>query len=241
MKFPTRMTFSARLTSAAIALIAFTGSLRAQTIHWGDALLDTLIKSDGSDITSSGNYQFQIGVFEEGFTPGAENTAAWIANWQTLDAAVFNEALGYFTSSFNVTVDPFSGQEGQPLLGMSDSPEAEPGARVAAGQQLWLMVYNNTNLDATTELFLGTAGTWSLPAVGANQMTMPVNFRLDEITLAPVFGGANELRGGGTFTDVPGGNYALQTATFIPEPGSGAMLLLSVAGLLRRRRSGGTV
>ena len=237
MTLPTRNQICARLTCAAFTFLACAGAVKAQTIHWGNALLDTLIQSDGTAITAADGFTFQIGVFEGGFNPSAGNTTDWITNWNPLDGAVFNEAASYFTSTFKLTVDPLSGLEGQPVLGISDSPEAASGARVQAGQQLWLMVYNNTNMDPTTELFLGNAGTWSLSGIGGDQTTMPVNFRLSEITSSPVFGGAEDLRGGGKFTDEPGGTYALQTATFIPEPGSAALLFLSGALLLRRRRA----
>lgn len=229
-----------RAACTAALLLTGSGALQAQTVHWGNALADTLIQSDGTAITAADGFNFQIGIFEDGFTPGAGNITDWVTNWRPLDAAAFNETLSYFTSTFNITVDPLSGQNGDPVLGISDSAEAYSGVRVQAGQQLWLMVYNNTALDPTTELFLGSAGTWTLPTIENNQTVMPENFRLSEVSSTPLFGGANDLRGSGQFTDEPGGTYALQTATFVPEPGSATTLLLSAAFLLRRRRNIGS-
>lgn len=230
MTFPTKSI--QRLTSAAaLALVCAAGTLNAQTVHWGNALLDTLIQSDGTEITAGDGFTFQIGVFQSGFTPTSGNPENWLANWRPLDGAAFNDDANFFNSTFDIVPDSV-----EPQFGTSNSPEAYPGLQVQAGQQLWMFVYNNTNMDTTTELFLAGAGTWTLPTVANNQMIMPGGFRVSQIVSAPVFGGANDLRGGGNYSGGDPG-FELQTATFIPEPSA---VLLQAAGLfalctLRRR------
>lgn len=237
MTFPTRKHLIQRLTSATLALIAGAASLKAQTVHWGNALLDTLIKSDGTAIVAGDGFHFELGLFAGGFAPTSANTTDWITNWRPLDAAVFNAAARYFTSSFDLLADPEGGLDGSGRpLGVSNSPEAFPGLKVSEGSALFLLVYNNTNMDTSTELFLGGAGTWMLPAISGSQTATPENYRLSQFSGAPVFGGANSVRGDGNYFS-PAGPMAMQTATFIPEPAAWA--LLSAAALLltgRRRR-----
>ena len=230
MTFPTKSI--QRLTSAAaLALFSAAGTVNAQTVHWGNALLDTLIQSDGTDITAADGFTFQIGVFQSGFTPTSANPDNWLANWRPLDGASFNDGANFYSSTFQIIPD-----SGDPQYGISNSPEAHPGLRIQAGQQLWMFVYNNTNMDTTTELFLAGAGTWSLPAIANTQMNMPVNYRLSQALSTPVFGGSNDTRGGGNYS-VPPGTFALQTATFVPESSTVVFTaaVLALAGMRRRR------
>lgn len=227
----TTQSLRASLTSAAAALLLTAGAVHAQTIHWGNNIFDDLVQSDGTPITAADGFHFELGIFSGGFTPTSGNPGDWMTNWRPLDAAVFNEAARYFSSSFNIIPD-----SGDPQQGYSDSPEAQAGLRVQEGQQLWVLVYNNTSMDTGTELFLAGAGTWTLPAVTGSQTAMPTNYRLTQARSTPVFGGVNDNRGGGNYSDNPP-SYTLQTATFVPEPGSLA-LALAAAGLLARRRRG---
>jgi hypothetical protein len=195
-----------------------------------------MVKSNGAAISSSDNFQYELGVFASGFTPTAANTASWVANWKRLDAATYNEAASYFTSTFQLVPEPTGAMSGGNLLAVSTSPETS-GYQVEEGSQLYTMVFNNTAMNETTELFLGTAGTWTTGPARDTQLEKPVNLRVSGIT-QPVFGGSNNTPSGGSSTPPPG-SYQLQTATFlpIPEPSITALLgVLTAGAILRRRR-----
>jgi hypothetical protein len=121
-------------------------------------------------------------------------------------------------------------------VAISSSSESS-GYFVEQGTKVYLMVYNNTAMDSTTELFLGTAGTWNTGAASDTQLDKPLNYRLSGIT-QPIFGGANSAPGGG-IASAPSGSYQLQPATFepIPEPTTiGLLGLLGLAAMRRGRR-----
>jgi hypothetical protein len=185
-----------------------------------------MVKSDGTPVTAGDGFQFQLGVFESGFVPTTANTATWIENWRRLDSADYNAAARYFTSSFEMLPQPGE------TTAVSNSPESS-GHPVAQGTRIYLLAYNNTAMDPTTEIFLGSGDTWTLGTTSENQLTKPVDYRLSAIT-QPIFGGANSTPGGGEKSP-PTSPYAFQSATFIPEPGSAAFLSLVGAGLLMRR------
>jgi hypothetical protein len=198
----------------------------AVTIHWGNALLSTMVKSDGTPVTASDGFQFELGVFESGFIPTTANTATWVANWRRLDSADYNASARYFTSTFELVPTPGE------TTSVSNSPESS-GYQVSAGTKVYLMAYNNTAMDQTTEFFLGTAETWTLGNASESQLTKPVDYRLSGVT-QPIFGGANSTPGGGE-KSTPPIPYAFQSATFVPEP-SATILCLLGAGLLSKRR-----
>lgn len=78
----------------------------------------------------------------------------------------------------------------------------------------------------TSEWALVGGSTWSFPASDLLNLT-PVVWELNSADLS-IWGGANSLRGGGSFSVTPA-VFNLHTAV-VPEPGS--LVLLGVAGWL---------
>jgi hypothetical protein len=212
---------------AASLMGALQQTASAVTIHWGNSLLATMLKSDGTPVTASDGFQFQLGVFESGFVPTTANTATWVANWRPLDSADYNGTARYFTSSFEMILT--SGGS----AAVSTSPESS-GYQVTLGTKIYLMAFNNTAMNETTELFLGSAESWTQGPPSNSQLDKPIDYRLSGIT-QPIFGGANNTPGGGEKT-TPSGPYNFQSATFIPEPSSILLSLLGPGLLLGRRR-----
>jgi hypothetical protein len=206
---------------------------KGQTIHWGNAIGDTLLTSDGSILTTEDSFVFELGVFTPGFVPEASNSLLWTSNWHRLDGALFNDPARYFSSSFEV-----SPQTPNAATLVSNSPEGI-GTTTAAGADLYLWVYNNTAMNQTTETYLGRASSWTVPAGDVPETTPPLNLRLSQITSVPVYGGNNNLSGPGE--NVSAAFYSLQTSTFpspVPEPTVGLCVGLSMLVGLRRRRLG---
>jgi hypothetical protein len=205
----------------------------AVTVHWGNSIFASMVKSDGTPITAADGFQFQLGVFESGFLPTTANTATWVANWRSLDSADYNAPARYFSSTFELR-PAASGQtdgSGQPLA-ESNSPESS-GYLVPQSSKVYLMVFNNTAMDTTTEMFLGSAESWLVGPADDSQTAKPVDYRVSGIT-QPIFGGANNTPGGGEKS--PPTSYAIQTATFVPEPSSAFLFALAAGWFMRRRK-----
>jgi hypothetical protein len=231
MKLPSSKSVSSLLALTVFGLTA-TSSL-AVTMHWGNAILGNVVKSDGTAIDTADNFEFELGVFDPSFIPTEANVANWIDNWIRIDSADYNEAASYFTSSFEFIPDP-AASPGSATFSISNSPEASSGAEFTGGTAIYLLVYNNTLMNTTTEIFLGRANTWEVPNPADNQTTLPLNNRLSQITGTPIYGGANNNSGAGERSVVPA-TFNLQTATFVPEP-SGILLFLLGTGLACARR-----
>ncbi len=213
---------------AILGSLAVVPTAQAVTVHWGNALNSTLVKSDTTPISAGDSLRYEVGVFAAGFTPTAANPSEWAANWKRLDSASYNATASYFSSSFDL-VPSSSGA----TTATSTSPETV-SYQVPSGTKVYLMVYNNTAMDETTELFLGTNPTWITAPPSDTQLDKPLNLRLSGIT-QPIFGGANSVPSGGIKTP-PVSAYALQTATFIPEPSASLLAGIFLCfGLLRRR------
>ncbi|MBK8036987.1 MAG: PEP-CTERM sorting domain-containing protein [Verrucomicrobiaceae bacterium] len=215
-----------KLLCLVFALIAV--SAPARTISWRSGIGDDLLNSSGLLLDDS--FTFELGAFDAGFTPDATNYGDWSSRWHAFGQATYEPLLGngwepglqYFTKDTTV-------------IGGQLSSESPPLASYAftAGTQAWLWVYDSKVVAPTSEWALVGGSTWTFPASDLLNLT-PVVWELNSADRT-VWGGANDLRGDGTFSATPAA-FDLQTAV-VPEPGS--LVLLGVAGWLagmRRRR-----
>lgn len=202
----------------------------ASTIFWGSNFNDNLFDSKGQPLDST--YTFEIGSFGS-FTPTYQNVDQWAANWKVFDRAYQDDAHGWNTADqfFVGTVDHTS-------TGNSSSPYALPTDVFPQGEVAYLWAYNSQNIVPSSEWALVTDGT----TVGntGNQWVFPdpadtsgsYNWNLSDASSA-IIGGANDLRGPGTYSSMPG-VFSLQTAV-VPEPGSALLLLSAAVTYLVRR------
>ena len=206
---------------ALILLFVALSPARGQTVNWGNAANAGVVNFDSDGGALDATYTYSFGVFTGGFDPGTENPEDWFANWVSLDSATYNEPAHFFSSTWLVTDDTYS------------------------GLQAYIWIYNQTvTVDDATEWLLitdadGLGGDdWMVPGVG-DQTALPVEWRVSEAT-APEFGGLNDTQGAGAYSVDPV-NFELQTHSFpnpVPEPSTALLLMLAGgAGILRRRRS----
>jgi hypothetical protein len=215
-----------KLITLVFALIAV--SAPARTISWRSGIGDTLVDSGGLSLTDA--FIFELGAFDAGFTPDATNYGEWESRWHAFGQATYEPLLGngwepgaqYFTKDTTV-------------LGGQLSSESPPLASYAftAGMQAFLWVYDSKTVAPTSEWALVGGSTWNFPSSDLLNLT-PVVWELNSADRT-IWGGANDIRGDGLYTALPG-SFDLQTAA-VPEPAG--LILLGLAGWgfgLRRRR-----
>ncbi|MBL9185820.1 MAG: PEP-CTERM sorting domain-containing protein [Verrucomicrobiaceae bacterium] len=215
-----------KLLCLVFALIAV--SAPARTISWRSGIGDTLVDSGGLSLTDA--FIFELGAFDAGFTPDATNYGEWESRWHAFGQATFEPLLGngwepglqYFTKDTTVLGGQLS----------SESPPL-PSYAFTAGMQAFLWVYDSKTVAPTSEWALVGGSTWTFPASDLLNLT-PVVWELNSADRT-IWGGANDIRGDGLYTALPG-SFDLQTAA-VPEPAG--LILLGLAGGvfgLRRRR-----
>lgn len=217
-------------------------STEAVTIHWVSAAEDFVYESDGT-LASSGDFNFELGTFADGFVPTDTNLASWQANWHLLDIGTYSSVTGRFAGTVSLLDTP--APDGSILNGDASDP-----ASFFFGKDAFIWVYNqNTTIDGTLEWNLLTnpngdgsdpATAWSFPtAIDSGPHTAVHEFALSDLGVIANFGeetgGGTITTGGGEFTSAPTGTYGLQTFT-IPEPSSSLLALLGLLALITQRR-----
>lgn len=76
-------------------------AVQAGQINWQSGFNQNNVLSNGAPMNSQ--MVFELGVFAPGFTPTAQNTSQWAANWYRASLAFYNPELRFFTGSFPVT------------------------------------------------------------------------------------------------------------------------------------------
>jgi hypothetical protein len=201
------------LLSVAIVLAS---RVPAQTLNWASPVFSDIVDSQG--VTLDNSFTFQLGVFNPGFTPEESNTSEWFDNWIKLDEADYDPAIGYFTASIFLK-------------------DVQDYATIFAEREAYLWIRNANTPEPGTEWFLGRAGAWVLPqeVLGCCGNNLPVEWSVSDLeTTVPDFGSQGGIEGPGVI--VNSGTFTLQTATFIPEPGSSVLVMLAAMLAIRRRR-----
>lgn len=229
-----KFTLPKLLLTLALLLLGIS-TARSQTLVWGSPLSPDFSSklSDSTGNPLDETFVFELGSFDNGFSPTVSNTAEWATNWKVFDAASYSEGTydpvtGYVTDTADMNPS-----------GFSNSPQSSSATFSFAGLQGYLWVKNSNSPVQGTEWALVRAGSWTFPAADPEccPSALPVKWSVSDLTNeVPVFGGQGGIEGGGERSVLSPSSY-IQTYTFVPEPS--ATLLLGIGALLltRRRRS----
>lgn len=207
----------------------------AQQIDWGSPVFSDLVDSEGNVLDQS--FVFQLGAFDTGYDPSANDPADWLSHWEVFDEADYNGIeqpvddgiSGYYTSTANMEPD-----------GTSDSPEESPGAASFEGRQGFIWIRNGDTPESGTEWLVVTSSSWIFPVAdpGCCGSGLPLEWSSSDLSDVdvPLWGSQGGFSGPGEYTVT--GPYTQQTFTFVPEPAPA--LLLGIGGMVmtvRRRRT----
>ena len=216
--------------------------LTYQDITLGSYELDQLVDSSGAPLIetastgapdATSDFKFELGVFNEGFTPLIDNLSDWKDNWQTFDVA-----------KMAANPEPLIGVQGGMTdegKTVSDDPLAETNYDFS-GQNAYLWIYNSTDVTQGSEWFVGRVDSWVFPEIdllGGDCAScpgpLPVQWSTSQFSTVtgsedvPLFGSQSGVEGAGSYTQVDE-DFTLQTFAIVPEPAT--IFLPAVIGLL---------
>jgi len=239
--------------------------LSAQTVAWGGSVSFNPLSFDSRGNQDIDTHVWELGWFNDGYTPDATNATTWSSNWNSVDVGAFRAFDGGLFSANEIIYDP--------------------GA-VSVGKTMYTFVHNGGTADPTVwgplmgtpdgEALLYTLGLTFLPVpaptvsfnIANNPLTLSDDSGFDVVWgrvdrnmyLDSLWGGLNTpvspapANGGviwnaGIITnpvadsqatpyDELNGLFENQTATWapVPEPSTALLGGLGALLLLRRRR-----
>ena len=210
-----------RSIMAGIMTISLWGGqeVRATSFILGDYVY-VVNETTGLAVTGSVK-ELQFGFFASGFTPTAANASQWLAN--------FTGVTGYY--------DP-SGPEWSAGISTGNN------TTYAINQQLSAIVFNlDDDTDLLTALAGGLSGSvqaaivtnplWTVVAASGSDPTSYV-FDLNGRTVDT--GSSQTFTAGASVALVGSINSETSTVALVPEPSTGALMMIGAAGLVALRR-----
>jgi hypothetical protein len=183
----------------------------------------TIVNSLGNDYS---NMLLSIGYWADGFTPTAANFSLWSANFKGISTTGSSPTLlnggnlGYYlrddapdiSVSFPVGLNTLA--EAYYTLAPANTPLSVIGVNNSN---------NATSFAGATEYFILTDSAWKVHTVTTSNLSSDVYLSLSSGTTATV----------GSFTFNSGG---VSTISTVPEPSTGALMMIGAAGLVALRR-----
>lgn len=195
--------------------------------------------ASGETITGSSAYSVRVGYFtnvaSSEFAAGLSDPTTLVFDTVDANFVAIGEGSATLGGSFTWSIGELSGEgagnhsilqslNSDSLVFTNSAPaNSRTDAGLPRGSRLFLLVYDNADPAAATELGVFSAEEWIVPLEG-DVSFLTLNLR-DVDSDAEVFRGA------------PGASV-LQLAAVIPEPSAGVFVLLAGAGMLAGRRRG---
>ena len=240
------MQTSSILSLAALFFGAFSSQafLQAQTVAWGTSASANPLAFNSDGAVDNATNIWNLGYFDDTYTPDATNWNSWAANWNTVATSTHQNWGGAFWAVSVNTYDVGS---------------------AAAGKQMYVFAYNDLSKIGTPEgealiyrqdglLFPGVADQETFDVANNPMDTDDDAFtviwgRVDREMYADANDNDGILRGGGIISsliqdsnatpyDQGNGTFEVQFATWavIPEPSAALLGGIGLLLLLRRRR-----
>lgn len=194
--------------------------------------------ASGETITGSSAYSVRVGYFtnvaSSEFAAGLSDPTTLVFDTVDANFVAIGEGSATLGGSFTWSIGELSGEgagnhsilqslNSDSLVFTNTAPaNSRTDAGLPRGSRLFLLVYDNADPAAASELGIFSAEEWIVPSDGGS--TLVLNLQ-DVDSDAEVFRGA------------PGASV-LQLAAVIPEPSAGVFVLLAGAGMLAGRRRG---
>jgi hypothetical protein len=203
-----------------------------QIVDSGGAPLIEAAPSGAPDAVS--DFVFELGVFNEGFTPLIDNLDEWAENWNTFDVALMAAEPVLIGIQGGLTANGET---------VSEHPNADSGVDFS-GRDAFLWIYNSQDLAEGTEWFVGRASDWVFPEIDLLNSDCsscpgesPVQWSTSQFNGdtvvgtadVPLFGSQSGVQGAGSVSEVDA-DFTLQTAVVVPEPST--LILPTIIGLL---------
>lgn len=116
----------------------------------------------------------------------------------------------------------------------STTLEVATGISTYQGKQVFLLVGNGSLLSNSSQIGVFTRSSWIVPTNPTGPTPDPVSFEMSSVLPSDILFGSYSSTGGAYPSDGVTGEYRLQTV--VPEPSTGALLMIGSVGLVALRR-----
>jgi len=116
----------------------------------------------------------------------------------------------------------------------STTLEVPTGVSTYAGVQVFLLVGNGSLLSNSTQIGVYSKSSWIVPANPTGPTPEAVTFEMSQVLPSDILFGSYSSTGGAYPGEGVTGEFKLQTV--VPEPSTGALMMIGAAGLVALRR-----
>lgn len=118
-----------------VLILGLSSAIQASQIHWFCDLQSWNVNSDGYPLKDE--FQFELGVFRDGFVPTRENRSQWSQHWVAAERTSYYAPRRWFNSIFNVRSNqaPFTANTPGYIWGFQG--DGEEGEWILLGHQNW--------------------------------------------------------------------------------------------------------
>jgi len=203
----------------------------------------TVRTSDGVQLSNTGDYLAAYGWFVGGFTPTLANYSTWMGNFKgTAGYHVRQGSLNQISAGPVLNFDTGPLHDGEevldylPKLGSASVNSllgtAQAGDLLPENQAFVLILWNASNISSATEAAIVTNTT--NPANSLLSWKVTTQFDVPNPDLVDVNGTLTGMTA--VYGSATGGTGGFIQMALVPEPSTGALMMIGAAGLVALRR-----